>query len=203
MNANHSLSLFSRFKNRAFTILELLVVISIISLLASLSVPSLLNYIHFLRLRSFREDVISDINYLVSASQKYGGNCNVQLKQLRTNTRPDSRFAASLKCFQNSIQLQIDNSSSNFIPLDSNDMFLLANSPSIQVGNHGALVGPNDYLIIVGFRPSFGADTKPLCFTMTRYSSSVKLGTYNRNVSNLPGPYISKISPSLNPIFCS
>ena len=126
MNINHSLNLFSRVKDRAFTILELLVVISIISLLASLSVPSLLSYIHFLRLRSFREDVISDINYLVSASQKYGGNCNVQLNQLRTNTRPNLRFAASLKCFQNSIQLQIDNSSSNFIPLDSNDMFLLS-----------------------------------------------------------------------------
>ena len=126
MYLNHSLNLFSRVKDRAFTILELLVVISIISLLASLSVPSLLSYIHFLRLRSFREDVISDINYLVSASQKYGGKCNVQLNQLRTNTRTNLRFAASLKCFQNSIQLQIDNSSSNFFPLDSNDMFLLS-----------------------------------------------------------------------------
>ena len=177
MNINHSQNLFSRVKDRAFTILELLVVISIISLLASLSVPSLLSYVHFLRLRSFREDVISDINYLVSASQKYGGNCNVQLNQLRTNTRPNLRFAASLKCFQNSIQLQIDNSSSNFIPLDSNDMFLLSNSPSIQVGNHGALVGlrlPN-YCWLSSF---FWCGYKATLLYDDSYSSSVKLGTY-------------------------
>ena len=111
----------SRLKSNGFTILELLVVISIISLLASISVPSFLNYINLLKLKSFRSDAISDINYLVSASQKYGGNCN-EFNQLSTS-RPSDRFGASLKCFQDSSQLQINDSSAKFISLESNVLF--------------------------------------------------------------------------------
>ena len=193
----------SRRKSNAFTVLELLVVISLISLLASISVPSFLNYINLLKLKSFRSDAISDINYLVSASQKYGGNCNVQFNQLSTSTRPSDRFGASLKCFQDSSQLQINNSSARFIPLESNDIFILSNSASLQVGNHGAIVGSQDYLFVIGFQSSYGASSLPLCFTLARYNSSIKLGTYRGNVSSLAGSFLSRTIPSLNPLNCT
>ena len=188
---------------RAFTVLELLTVISIISLLVSISVPSFLNYIHYLRLRSFRTDAISDINYLVSASQKYGGNCNILFNELRSSTQANNRFAASLNCFQDSQQIQINNSASKFIPLKTNDIFILSNSPSLQIGNHGAIVGPKDYLFIVGYHPSFEAETPPICFTLTRYNSSIKFGKYTRNVSSLLGSFVSRVIPSLNPTYCT
>ena len=199
--------IFSRYfssllKHKGFTLLELLVVISIISLLASLSTPSILGYINFLRLRAMRASIISDIQYLVSASQKYGGNCNVNFLQLRTNTRPQSRFAASLKCFQDSAELQLNSSSSKNISLETNDIYFLTNTPSLQVGNHGAIVGSKDYLFIVGYRATSGLENVPLCFTLARYNSSVKLGTYSRSISNLAGPYVSKVIPTLSTRYC-
>ena len=180
----------NHFNAQAFTILELLFVIAIISILTSISVPSFSSYIHLLRLKTFRAVAISDINYMVTASQKYGSNCNIQFNQLRTTSQMSDRFAASLNCYQDSQQLRISNASSKFIPLETDDIFILSNSPSLQIGNHGAIVGAQDYVYIIGYKPSFGAETSPLCITLTRYNSSIKFGKYSRNVSSLSGAFI-------------
>ena len=193
----------NHFNAKAFTILELLFVIAIISILTSISVPSFSSYIDRLRLKTFRSETISDINYMVTASQKYGSNCNIKFNQLRTTTQMRDRFAASLNCYQNSQQLRLSGGSSKFIPLETNDIFILSNSPSLQVGNHGAIVGPQDYVFIIGYNPSFRSNISPLCFTLTRYNSSVKSGKYSRNISSLSGSYISRVIPSLNPVHCA
>ena len=191
------------FCSRGFTLLELLAVISVISILVSISVPSFLNYINFLRLRAFRNNVISDINYLISVSQKYGGNCTIQFNELRVSSRSTDRFAATLKCFQDSTQLLIDNSSSKYLHLPSNQMFFLTNTSSLQIGNHGAIVGPKDHLFVFDFHPSFGSSSTPICLMLKRYNTSFKTGTYSRNVANTAGSFISRIVPSVSPSYCS
>ena len=98
---------FPDLSNRGFTLVELMIVISIISILTSISVPSFRNYINYLRLRTFRNEVLADIKYLISLSQKYGGNCNVSFNQVRTSNQPNNRFAATLKCFRDSAQIQL------------------------------------------------------------------------------------------------
>ena len=189
--------------SRGFTLIELLIVISIMSILTSISVPSFLNYINFLRLRTFRNEVLADINYLISISQKHGGNCNVTFNQVRTSSLPKDRFLATLKCFRDSAQIKFNSQSSKFIQLETNNFYIYTNSTSLQIGNHGALVGPNDYLFVLGFHPSFLADSKPVCFTLGRYNSSIKVGTYSQNLSNQTSSYVSKLVTSLKPSYCT
>ena len=194
---------FPDLSNRGFTLVELMIVISIISILTSISVPSFRNYINYLRLRTFRNEVLADIKYLISLSQKYGGNCNVSFNQVHTSNQPNNRFAATLKCFRDSAQIQLNNSSSNFIQLDTNDFYIYSNSSSLQIGNHGALVGPSDYLFVLGFHSSYIADSKPVCFTLGRYNSSITFGTYTQNLSGSTGSHLTKIVTSLNPSYCT
>ena len=196
-NSSKSLSCL---KSRAFTILELLVVITIISFLAAISVPSFQNYINFLRLKAMRNDIVNDINYLISASQKYGGNCNIQFNQLGASTQIGNRFAASLKCYQDSSQLPIN---VNLIPVESNNIFILSNSPSLAVGNHGAIVGPQDYIFVIGFHSSYRSNYTPLCFTLARYNSSIKYGKFFGNTLSLQASQLIKVDQSLTPSNCT
>ena len=188
---------------RGLTLLELLAVISIISVLVSISVPSLYNYVQSIRLRTLRNEIINDIKYVVSASQKYGGNCSIQFNQFQASSQARDRFAANLKCVQNSAQLALNNASTKYIPLPGNDIFFLTNLSSLQVGNHGAIVGHDDHIFVIGFRQSMGTDINPVCFTLERYNSSVKIGTYPKNIARSTRQFLSKIIPSLNPSQCS
>ena len=67
----------------------------------------------------------------------------------------------------------------------------------MQVGNHGAIVGSQDYLFVIGFQSSYGASTLPLCFTLARYNSSIKL-TASLSLDNKNYTLVNKLEKKLS-----
>lgn len=120
-------------KNKAFTMLELMVVVAIVAITTSMAAPSLLNWLDTLKVQSKGENIISGLNKARAESLKRGvpveisfdakGNWSVGCETV--NTDVNSELYCPLATIENSESKQSDDNhvAVTFSPSNSSIVF--------------------------------------------------------------------------------
>mgnify|MGYP001231858817 CR=1 FL=1 len=192
--------------NDGFTILELVIVITIIGILASLSVPSSLGWIYKERQSSYIRELIGYIELVRKEARRWNGTCTVKPTFISTSF---GNYSLNVNCkgMDNSNQSNVvvqrpkltdtvfQEMSNEFTITPKGHISLPTNSPS----------GVTSIVLVVGGRHSHnpGSFQQPKCILIEAPSGIIRTGTYQTSYRNDQNRVGSSKNPSLRGVFCN
>tara|TARA_Y100000991_G_scaffold117946_1_gene89024 strand:- start:401 stop:1057 length:657 start_codon:yes stop_codon:yes gene_type:complete len=192
-----------------FTIVELLIVMAIISLLASIAVPSALKWVDREKQNSYIRELISYLELVKKETRRWNGSCNIQTNTFATNpTDPFSRKKISLNAFTVSCS-GMDKSNkkniTNAVPKIDSKVFQEVNQRifNFTPKGHLSIPGNQDALvIIVGGRPNSNLYQKPKCIILESPIGMINTGIYQNTMRFYSGRFGSSQNSSLRKQNC-
>ena len=185
--------------NEGYSILELVIVITIIGLLASLSVPSSLGWIYKERQNSYIRELTGYFELIRREARRWNGTCTVKPAFIPTSF---GTYSLNVNCKgmdysnQSNVVVQrpklkdtvFQEMSSDFTITPKGHISLPTNSPS----------GITSIVLVVGGRHSHnpGSWSQPKCILLEAPSGIIRTGIYQINYRN----DINRIGSTKNPL---
>ena len=194
------INFFFRLKNRkvnknAFTIAEMLISITIIGILASISVPSIQRWVLHEKQNAYMRELISYLELVKKETRRWNGRCTLEtISRLRNDFDPISRKhigfqAFNVNCYDmnDSIIKNINNN----VPLIEYEVFQQVNMANFTFTPKGHLSispasGKNELVIIVGSRSDANNGRRPKCVVVSPPIGMISAG-HTRNYFNAGG----------------
>ena len=194
--------LFKNFaiKNSGFSLVELIVIITIIGFLASISIPSSLKWLYNEKQNSYVRELKSYLDLVRRETRRWGGSCNMKTKNLGAG-KEGKGFIAD--CF--GINQASKNNSISLIPELKNTVFQEVNTdfsftPKGQISTSNSL---NSIVVIIGGRHNQASGPQnPKCLVLQMPAGTIRTGIYNRTYNYYSNRVGSRLNVSLNQNFC-
>lgn len=191
-------------ENNGFTISELLIVTFIMGIIASLSVPSLTNFVHNEREKSYIKEVKNFIPTVIREARRWGGTCTIKPN---LNWHPDLN-PGGLEVDCKGIQ-GFGNTSKNTIkkgPNITKHIFQemsgdLTITPKGQILITNSNTSSGNIVFVVGGRNDSGSRT-PKCLYLAEPVGIPKAGNYTLTYNYTSGRRASVYNKSLNENNC-
>ena len=185
----------------AFTVIELLVVVALMAILASLSVPSLLRWIYNERINSYIRELQEFITLTIREARRWGGTCTIKPNlNWHSEIRP-SGLTVDCKGIGNSNKRTIQkgpNITKHIFQEVSGDLKI---TPKGQLFISNSTANINKIVFMVGGRNNSGTN-KPKCIMFEQPVGLHKVGSYNINYNFYSSRNASRYNNSLSESNC-
>ena len=189
----------------AFTIVELLVVVSMMGILASLSVPSLIRWVYNERQNSYIRELQEFIPLIIREARRWGGTCTI--KPNLTIGVGQEKSGLDVQCVGISV-----NNTQNFKynirkgPNISKNIFQeisgdLTVTPKGQIFIKNSIANSTSLVFVVGGRNNSGINN-PKCIVFEAPVGIYKVGRYNSSYNFNSNRIGSSYNRSLNQNNC-
>tara|TARA_Y100001968_G_C19440452_1_gene762247 strand:- start:446 stop:1078 length:633 start_codon:yes stop_codon:yes gene_type:complete len=192
-------------KEDGFTIVELILVTTIVGILAAVSVPSSLKWIYKEKQNAYVRELIGFIELMRKESRRWNGSCSLSPKRTKINDRTQQPlFNVSCKGMNNNQKNNISRS----IPLADKFIFQEVSSPfNVTPKGHVSLSSSSSnnssVVMIIGGRYAMQSSSeRPKCILIESPSGIIRSGIYSSYNSTSSGGYSSKINPGLRTAQC-
>tara|TARA_Y100001968_G_scaffold321489_1_gene355969 strand:+ start:5274 stop:5921 length:648 start_codon:yes stop_codon:yes gene_type:complete len=190
--------------NSAFTIVELVFVVAIVGVLATIAVPSSLKWVYSEKQNSYIRELTSYLELMRKEARRWNGSCSFTPKTISfNNPEPQKLFLVSCKGMNNNQRMNLINS----VPLANKNIFQEVNS-SLHVTPKGQIALPsssnsNSVIIVIGGRyNSNPASIKPKCIKIDSPSGIIRSGIYQQEYRYSENRKNSKYNYGLRDIYC-
>jgi len=201
---------FRKISNKGFTIVELLFVIAIVGILASIAAPSALKWVDREKQNSYIRELISYFELVKKETRRWNGSCSIQTRTFSANpldpfTRkknPVSGFTVTCNGMDKSNKKSIINR----VPKIGPKVFQEVNQRIFNFTPKGHLSIPGNQdklIIIVGGRPDSNSYQKPKCILLEAPIGMINTGIYQNNMRFYSGRFGSRQNPALRDQTCN
>ena len=180
---------YQKYKEKGFTISEMLITTVIIGILAGISVPNMLRWVDNERQNAYMREIISYLELVKKETRRWNGRCTLEtIFRLRNDFDPNSRKhigfqAFNVNCYDmnDSIIKNINNN----VPLIEYEVFQQVNMANFTFTPRGHLSvppvsGKNELVIIIGSRSDSNNVTRGKCIVVSPPIGMISAG-HTRN----------------------
>ena len=191
---------------------ETLVVMAIIGILASISVPSFLNWRRTQIMSEAVNEISGNLRSISDDARRWGASCSITLNQYINNGKP-----ITLNCVadgsQKSMEVCARQTGCNISQAGKkvkayrtnaagfNLVAIVSNVGSMSITPRGQLASATDVLYVFTGTAELGGNPKRRCIVLKSITGEIKEGTYNGNI-NVPSRGIVPVNRSLNSALC-
>ena len=196
-----------------FSLMETIVVISIIGILASLSVPSFLNWRRTQIMTDATTEISGDLRSVADDARRWGASCLVNLNRYIDGGKPIS-IDCSADGSQKAIEVCNRQSRCN-IALSGkrvkalrtnlagrNLVSIISNVPNASFTPRGQLASTTDVLYVFIGTVDLGGNPDRRCIVLKQITGEIREGRYNGRLS-VPGKGMIPLNRTLNPALCN
>ena len=201
---------FRKISNKGFTIVELLIVIAIVGILASIAAPSALKWVDREKQNSYIRELISYLELVKKETRRWNGSCSIQTRTFSANPLdPFTRKKTPVNGFTitcNGIDKSNKNNITRRVPKIDPKVFQEVNQRIFNFTPKGHLSIPGNQdklLIIVGGRPDSDSYQKPKCIVLEAPIGMINTGTYQNNMRFYSGRFGSRQNSGLREQSCN
>ena len=189
---------------QGFTLLELVVVIALVSLLISFSVPSLIKYSRSQDSKSLSSHITLELQKIYATSRRFSAFCNVyftvpgfynslsatKLDLITSVKRSSGRVTYSpliARCSENPQDIISGSNllyNENIINSLPSYLFIALNKTSFGFTPRGLSNGSLDSLIVIGQRSSSPSLDTSFCIKVSAMTGKITSGIYHHNLPN-------------------
>ena len=185
----------------AFTLPELLVVTSIIGILASISAPSLISWLHNEREKSYIKEIQQFIPLVISEARRWGGTCTIKPNTSWHAVNSPHGLQINCKGIQNTTKTTIQKG-----PILSKHIFQeisgdLTITPKGQLYVANSAANANKIGFLIGGRTNSGRK-RPKCIFFEEPIGLYKVGVYSSFYYYYSSRRASVYNKSLNANYC-
>tara|TARA_Y100001968_G_scaffold330508_1_gene382596 strand:+ start:16913 stop:17524 length:612 start_codon:yes stop_codon:yes gene_type:complete len=191
------------FLSNGFTIIELLIVISIVGFLASISIPSSLKWIYKEKQNSYIRETIGYIELVRREARRWNGSCSVKAANIPINMEG---YPLSVECkgMDNTKKVNIARQrpylGKDIFQEVSNDFFI---TPKGHISMPSSNTGNNSVVIVIGERHDLITSLVfPKCIVIEAPSAILRTGIYQNYYRYSSKTAGSKKNPSLRGTLC-
>ena len=192
-------------KEFGFTIVELIIVISIIGILASLSVPSLLRWIYNEKQNSYLRELTGFIELMRKEARRWNGSCSLSPKRSSVNgSSIQPLFTVACKGMNNSQKINISRS----IPLADKLIFQQVSSsfnvtPKGHISLSNTASNNSSVVMVIGGRYAMQSSLiRPKCILIESPTGIIRSGIYYQYYSTSTVRLSSDYVPGLRESLC-
>ena len=192
--------------NDGFTILELVIVITIVGLLASLSVPSSLGWLYKEKQNSYIRELIGYIELIRREARRWNGTCTVKPAFISTSF---GDYSLNVNCkgmdYSNQTNVVVQRPKLNeSVFQEMSADFTITPKGHISLPSNSSS-GVTSIVLVVGGRHNHnqGARVLPKCILVESPSGIIRTGIYQQPYVNNPTRTGSIKNPSLKTNLCT
>lgn len=200
-----------KFSNRGFTIIEIIVVLSIISIMASITYPSLKRYFIQLERDSYLAKLNSFLELIKRETRRYGISCDLKTITITNFVNESNGNTNDIKPFQvncygsdeiiNNLRFEVPKITKNIFQLTSGELTF---TPKGQVFVKNKNNFGNSYVIVVGLKEQSNGFTDSLrCLLLKPPTGVITNGIYAVKYQTQINNNVSANSNFLVDRFCS
>ena len=195
---------------KGFTIVELLIVIAIVGILASIAVPSALKWVDREKQNSYIRELISYLELVKKETRRWNGTCAIQTNTFATNPSDpyDPRKKIPLSAFNVTCSGMDQSNKKNIasrVPKIDSKVFQEVNQRNFNFTPKGHLSIPGNQdslVIIVGGRPDTNLYERPKCIILESPIGMINTGIYQNTMRFYSGRFGSSQNSSLRKQTC-
>ena len=195
-----------------FTMSETLVVVAIVGILTSISVPSFLNWRRTQIMGEAINEISGDLRSVSDDARRWGASCTIYLNNYVDKGKPvtfnciadGSQKSVEVCGRQNGCNIALSGKKVKEYRTNiagKNLVAILSNVVSATITPRGQLASATDVLYVLKGTGELGGNPDRRCIVLKRITGELKEGIYNGYV-NTPRKGIVPISRSLNPGLC-
>ena len=148
MNKKRKMHKFSIQKNNnslGFTIVELIIVVGMISIFSSLSLPSFLNWLRIEKVNSYSRELREYFRVVRLNARRWGTSCDINTNIISYNGVPNDRnyYGFSVLCRDNSQSIN------SLAPAINNSIFQVSNQ-NFRITPNGRVSSESSVVIVIG-----------------------------------------------------
>ena len=195
-----------------FTMSETLVVIAIVGILTSISVPSFLNWRRTQIMGEAINEISGDLRSVSDDARRWGASCTIYLNNYVDKGKPvtfnciadGSQKSVEVCGRQNGCNIALSGKKVKEYRTNiagKNLVAILSNVVSATITPRGQLASSTDVLYVLRGTGELGGNPDRRCIVLKRITGELKEGIYNGYV-NIPRKGTVPVSRSLNPGLC-
>ena len=195
-----------------FTMSETLVVIAIVGILTSISVPSFLNWRRTQIMGEAINEISGDLRSVSDDARRWGASCTIYLNNYVDKGKPvtfnciadGSQKSVEVCGRQNGCNIALSGKKVKEYRTNiagKNLVAILSNVVSATITPRGQLASATDVLYVLRGTGELGGNPDRRCIVLKRITGELKEGIYNGYV-NIPRKGTVPVSRSLNPGLC-
>ncbi len=184
---------------RGFSLLELLVVISFLSITSSLVIPSSLAWLRAEKVNAYTRELSEFFRLVRLEARRWGSSCFINSNNFDYESIPDDKKYVGFVVNCKYSSASIDDSKKNvgriqeLVPALNNSLFQVVNS-NFQVTPNGRISASKPVVIVIGSKYH---KTRPRilnCITVSIPTGQIKKGKFNSNSWLLDNMPVSQLS---------
>ena len=195
-----------------FTFVETIVVVAIIGILASISVPSFLNWRRIQILTDATNEISADLRTVADDARRWGASCSISLNRYIDGGKPIA-IDCSADGSQKAIEVCNRQTRCNIALSDKkvkafrtnmagkNLVSIVSNVPNASITPRGQLASATDVLYVIIGTVDLGGNPDRRCIVVKQITGEIKEGRYSGRLS-VPGKGIIPLNRTLNPALC-
>jgi len=163
-------------KSSGFTIVELIIVVGMISIFSSLSLPSFLNWLRIEKVNSYTRELREYFRVVRLNARRWGTSCDINTNIISYNGVPNDKnyYGFSVLCRDNSRSLNA------LAPAINNSIFQISNK-NFRITPNGRISSDGSVVIVIGSR-YFNSGAKMLnCLVIKSPTGHILKGKFSQN----------------------
>ena len=169
---------FSQKNNNSsgFTIVELIIVVGMISIFSSLSLPSFLNWLRIEKVNSYTRELREYFRVVRLNARRWGSSCDINTNIISYNGVPNDKnfYGFSVSCRDNSQSIN------SLAPAINNSIFQISNQ-NFRITPNGRVSSESSIVIVIGSR-YFNSGARMLnCLVIKSPTGHILKGKFSQN----------------------
>ena len=163
-------------KSFGFTVVELIIVVGMISIFSSLSLPSFLNWLRIEKVNSYTRELREYFRVVRLNARRWGTSCDINTNIISYNGVPNDKvyYGLSVLCRDNSRSLN------SLAPSINNSIFQVSNK-NFRITPNGRISSDGSVVIVIGSR-YFNSGARMLnCLVIKSPTGHILKGKFSQN----------------------
>ena len=163
-------------KSSGFTIVELIIVVGMISIFSSLSLPSFLNWLRIEKVNSYTRELREYFRVVRLNARRWGTSCDINTNIISYNGVPNDKnyYGFSVLCRDNSRSLNA------LAPAINNSIFQVSNK-NFRITPNGRISSDGSIVIVIGSRYFNSGASMLNCLVIKSPTGHILKGKFSQN----------------------